>query len=81
MLDRYGITEGSPDTGDLVVTASLPEPLEDEHRLKEKLTSDNKKLLSMVNYFKEPDCRRVNIAEYFGFSDKPCGNCDMCDQR
>jgi ATP-dependent DNA helicase RecQ len=79
MLDRYGVTEGSPETRDLAILTPLPPELEDEERLKEKITSDNKKLLSMVNYFKEEECRRVYIAEYFGFHDeKPCGNCDRC---
>jgi len=80
MLDRYGVTEGSPETKDLSIISLLPKELEDKNRLKEKLTNDNKKLLSIVNYFKEEECRRVYISEYFGFYDeKPCGNCDRCD--
>jgi ATP-dependent DNA helicase RecQ len=81
MLDRYGVTEGSPETKDLVLLSPLPPELEDSSYLKEKLMNDNKKLLSMVNYFKEEDCRRVYISEYFGFHDeKPCHNCDRCDE-
>jgi ATP-dependent DNA helicase RecQ len=81
MLDRYAVTEGSPEDGSLAVIAPLPPELEDEGRLKEKITGDNKKLLSMVNYFKEQDCRRVYIAEYFGFEDEErCGNCDRCSE-
>jgi ATP-dependent DNA helicase RecQ len=81
MLDRYGVTEGSPETGDLIVLGELPSQLEDEEILKEKMMSDNKKLLSIVNYYKEVDCRRVYISEYFGFSDeKRCGNCDRCNE-
>jgi superfamily II DNA helicase RecQ len=64
----------------VLLTPLLPE-LEDEERLKEKMTSDNKKLLSMVNYYKEEDCRRVYISEYFGFNDETnCGNCDRCTE-
>ena len=81
MLDRYGATEGSPETKNLELISPLPEPLEDVERLKEKLLNDNKKLLSMVNYFKEEDCRRVYISGYFGFTDeKRCNNCDKCDE-
>ena len=55
--------------------------LENEKRLEEKLMNNNKKLLAMVNYFKEENCRRIFISEYFGFHDeKPCGNCDCCDK-
>jgi ATP-dependent DNA helicase RecQ len=79
IFDRYGVTEGSVENKDLSITGEFPPELEDEEMLREKLMSDNKKLLSMVNYFKTDDCRRVYISEYFGFHDeKPCGNCDNC---
>jgi ATP-dependent DNA helicase RecQ len=79
MLDRYGVTEGTVDNRDLKLVNELPEELHDDDRLKEKLLNDNKKLLSVVNYFRGESCRRVFISEYFGFNDeKPCGNCDNC---
>ena len=75
MLDRYGVTEGSVETKDLKVVDELPHQLHDENYLKEKLMSDNKKLLSVVNYF-----RRTYISDYFGFpGEPPCGNCDVCN--
>jgi ATP-dependent DNA helicase RecQ len=82
MLDRYGVTEGSVENRDIKLIDSLPPQLEDENRLKEKLMNDNKKLLSVVNYFKSPECRRVFISDYFGFpGEKPCGNCDVCSKE
>jgi ATP-dependent DNA helicase RecQ len=79
MLDRYGVTEGSIDNRDLKIIDELPDLLQDDNRLKEKLLNDNKKLLSVVNYFRSENCRRVFISDYFGFKDeKPCGNCDNC---
>ncbi len=79
MLDRYGVTEGSIESRDLKIIDELPNELEDENHLKEKLLNDNKKLLSVVNYFRGEECRRVFISDYFGFKDeKPCGNCDNC---
>jgi ATP-dependent DNA helicase RecQ len=79
MLDRYGVTEGTIDNRDIKLINELPEELHDDERLKEKLLNDNKKLLSVINYFRGEKCRRVFIAEYFGFNDeKPCGNCDNC---
>ncbi len=79
MLDRYGVTEGSIDSRDLKIVDELSDILLDEDYLKEKLMNDNKKLLSVVNYFRGEKCRRVFISEYFGFKDeKPCGNCDNC---
>ncbi len=79
MLDRYGVTEGSIENRDLSIIEELPDELQDEEHLKEKLLNDNKKLLSVVNYFRGEECRRVFISDYFGFKDeKPCGNCDNC---
>ena len=79
MLDRYGVTEGSIENRDLVLVNELPDVLQNDERLKEKLLNDNKKLLSVVNYFRGEECRRVFISDYFGFKDeKPCGNCDNC---
>lgn len=80
MLDRYGVTDGSVENKNLIVVDELPHELENEERLKEKLMSDNKKLLSVVNYFKSVECRRTYISDYFGFpGEPPCGNCDVCN--
>ncbi|MHB8581339.1 MAG: RecQ family ATP-dependent DNA helicase [Ignavibacteriaceae bacterium] len=79
MLDRYGVIEGQIENHNLKIINELPHELEDESRLKEKLLSDNKKLLAVVNYFRSEDCKRVFISNYFGFKDeKPCHNCDNC---
>lgn len=81
MLDRYGVTEGSIEKKNLVVVSELPHQLEDEEYLKEKLLSDNKKLLSIVNYYNSKECKRSFISGYFGFPSKAkCGNCDVCDE-
>lgn len=79
MLDRYGVTEGEVEKQNLQIVTELPDILQDEDHLKEKLLNDNKKLLSVVNYFRGEKCRRVFISDYFGFpGEKPCGNCDNC---
>lgn len=80
MLDRYGITEGDIENKNLKVISELPFELSDEKYLSEKLLRDNKKLLSVVNYFRTNHCRKIFISEYFGFpeSDK-CNNCDVCN--
>ena len=79
MLDRYGVTEGEIELKNLAIVDELPHELHDKKYLDEKLMSDNKKLLSVVNYFKSIECRRVFISDYFGFpGEKPCGNCDSC---
>jgi len=80
MLDRYGVTEGTIENKNLTIVDELPHELQDENYLKEKLLNDNKKLLSVMNYFKSETCRRVFISDYFGFPGlPPCGNCDVCN--
>ena len=79
MLDRYGVTEGDVEKQNLQIVNELPDILQDEDHLNEKLLNDNKKLLSVVNYFRGEKCCRVFISDYFGFpGEKPCGNCDNC---
>ncbi|MBZ0178067.1 MAG: ATP-dependent DNA helicase [Melioribacteraceae bacterium] len=79
MLDRYGVTEGSLEEKNLEVVSTLPEQLSDDDYLNEKLLSDNKKLLALVNYINNKNCRRVYISDYFGFpGEKDCRNCDNC---
>lgn len=79
MLDRYGVTEGDIEKNNLKLVGELPDILQDEDYLKEKLLNDNKKLLSVVNYFRSESCRRIFISDYFGFpGEKACGNCDSC---
>jgi len=80
MLDRYSVTEGTVENKNLTVTDELPYNLQDEKYLKSKLLNDNKKLLSVVNYFKSVTCRRIYISDYFGFpGEHPCNNCDVCN--
>ncbi|QQS35847.1 MAG: ATP-dependent DNA helicase RecQ [Ignavibacteriales bacterium] len=78
MMDRYGVTEGAIENNNLSIISDLPDELLDEERLKAKLLSDNKKLYSMVQYFKQQECRRRFISGYFGFNSDKCGNCDNC---
>jgi ATP-dependent DNA helicase RecQ len=80
MMDRYDVTKGSIENKNLKIISDLPEELLDEERLKEKLLNDNKKLYSVVQYFKQRECRRRFISSYFGFSSDKCSNCDNCGE-
>ena len=80
MLERYNVIEGSPHNQDLKLIGNLPQVLTDQHDYENKILNDRKKLLSIVNYFKNEDCRRAAIENYFGFNNElPCGNCDNCN--
>ena len=79
MLELYNCISGHPDHGNFKITDSLPSNLIDQEMHDNKILSDRKKLLSVVNYFKTDNCRRQYIEEYFGFHNEPeCGNCDIC---
>ena len=79
MLERYGVIEGTLQSQDLKLINKLPENLTDTVNYENKIMNDRKQLLSIVNYFKNNECRRVAIENYFGFTDEePCGNCDNC---
>jgi ATP-dependent DNA helicase RecQ len=79
MLERYNVTEGSPHNRNLRLTGTLPDLLIDQDNYDNKILNDRKKLLSVVNYFKNNDCRRISVENYFGFTNElPCGNCDNC---
>lgn len=79
MLDRYNVTSGSIENKNLLLLDEMPENLQDEELLEEKMKNDNMKLLGMVNYFRAEKCRRNYISEYFGFKEKEnCNHCDNC---
>jgi ATP-dependent DNA helicase RecQ len=41
-----------------------------------------KKLLSVVQWFRAPECRKVGIYNYLGWPDQtPCGRCDRCLEK
>lgn len=79
IMERYGVVEGSLEKRSLALTGEIPDELLDPERIEAKLLADQKRLLSMVQYFRAEQCRRVFISNYFGFADEhPCGNCDTC---
>lgn len=82
MMERYGVLEGALEKRTLALTGDIPDELLDPERIEAKLLADQKRLLSMVQYFRTEQCRRMFISDYFGFTNQqPCGNCDMCLER
>jgi len=49
---------------------------------KKRKLSLQKKLMSLVQWFRSEQCRKVGINTYFGWPDsKPCGFCDRCEEN
>jgi ATP-dependent DNA helicase RecQ len=52
---------------------------------KARKLSLQKKLMSLVTWFRSEDCRKVGIYSYFGWTaeaaSKPCGFCDACEEN
>ncbi len=66
MFDRFGIIEGDINTGTLSLTGVFPDKLLDDGFLNEKLLRDQKRLLSVVQYFRNPGDKKEFIERYFG---------------
>ncbi|MBI9099081.1 MAG: ATP-dependent DNA helicase RecQ [Spirochaetaceae bacterium] len=80
LFERNHVTSGTLGERNIkVLQEKLPEKLLDLQLYGEKLMSDQKKLLAIVEYFRTEKCRRQEIESYFGFNDEPdCHNCDNC---
>jgi ATP-dependent DNA helicase RecQ len=66
MLHRYNVLAGDQPPGCFDVTGPLPDALQDNKKLAEKLTRDQRKLYALVEYVKYPGDRKRFIHEYFG---------------
>lgn len=80
LFDRYKVTKGYLHKKNIkIITEDLPDNLLDNSLYEEKLLKDQKKLLSIVNYFRNENCRKQSLESYFGFDNEPdCNNCDRC---
>jgi len=66
MLDRYSVTQGSLEQGDLQLVEQLPPALQDKTMLAEKLARQQKNLYALVQYTKCQNDKKAFIHEYFG---------------
>ena len=66
ILDRFGAIEGSLHKKTLKLTENFPDLLFDESWISEKLMNDQKRLLSMVNYFNHEGSKKGFLNQYFG---------------
>jgi ATP-dependent DNA helicase RecQ len=81
ILDRYAVTEGEIEKKSLKLMGELPEKLQDQTYLDEKMHKEQEKLYQMVMYTKEQTCRKKFIHEYFGLeSENTCNACDLEDE-
>lgn len=80
LFNRYHITKGDLIKKNIkIITDKLPSILLDQKVYEEKLLRDQRKLLSIVNYFRDSQCRKKSLEQYFGFNNEPvCMNCDNC---
>ncbi len=82
LFDRWGVTVGSIEEGNLRIIDALPEQWLDESHLEKKLKMEQMQLYRMMQYAKLKTCRKAFIHEYFGIEHQPyCGSCDNCKKR
>ncbi len=66
---------------EITVIAPPPRDFLNKDRHKNKLKSQNEKLLSMVQWAKSDECRLQSIYSYFDFQTSDvCGHCDNCQK-
>ncbi len=78
LFDRYHVTEGSLEIATLTLSGQLPEELVSEEKISERLETDRKRLISMVNYANNRNCLRDYIHEYFDVKHTDCRFCSNC---
>ena len=69
MLERHGVISGSLAPLQVEVVKPLPDSLQDQPRLNEKLRRDQQKLYTLVEYVNCPDDRKAFIHRYFGLAE------------
>lgn len=77
ILDRYGVTEGELESGNLQIISEIHPALSSEDNLVRKMKKEQERLYQMVLYTKEPVCRKAYIHTYFGLDYG--GKCGLCD--
>jgi ATP-dependent DNA helicase RecQ len=77
ILDRWNVIEGSVETKNLEVVNPLPEHLDEQTFLDQKLKNEQLKLLEMMRYAKTESCRKAFIHKYFGIEHPEL--CNACD--
>ena len=80
LFERYGVTEGDLERGDLQVCDELPGVLTSKEALEEKKRFSLQKLYQMVQYLKTEVCRREFVYDYFAATRVTCFACDKCDE-
>ena len=77
LFDRWSVTQGSVEEGNIRVISDLPEQLFSQDYLDKKLKNEQMKLYKMMMYVKTEECRKAFIHEYFGLPHKH--KCMACD--
>ncbi len=77
LFDRWSVTEGSVDEGNIRVVSDFPEQLFSQDYLEKKIKNEQMKLYKMMMYVKTENCRKAFIHDYFGLSHKE--KCMACD--
>ena len=68
MLDRHGVIEGTLSPLNVAAVTELPESLQDQERLNDKLRRDQQKLYTVVEYVNCTEDRKAFIHQYFGLT-------------
>ncbi len=77
LLERWGCLLPSKSVRHEVISEPDPTYL-DEKIYKNKLKTQNQKLLDVLQWAESKECRASSVHAYFSQSSRPCGVCDNC---
>lgn len=81
LFERYGITEGNLENGDLRITQDLYGDLLSKGATESKKQNSLHRLYQMLQYLKTRECRREYVYDYFSAKLPGCNNCDQCGTK
>jgi ATP-dependent DNA helicase RecQ len=78
LFERYGVTEGNLESGDLQIVQDLYGDLTSKDAIELKKKNSLQRLYQMLQYLKTEECRREFVYDYFQAKLTQCNNCDRC---
>lgn len=66
MMDRHGVLENVRDLTGVRIVSKLPDTLQDQEKLSQKLRAGQEKLLALVEYVRDEGDRMAHLHDYFG---------------
>ena len=71
MMDRHNVIENVRDLTQVRILSKLPDALQDQDKLSQKLRAGQEKLMALVEYVRDEGDRMAHLHQYFGLPYSP----------